>query len=89
MLQIAKVPAVRGMVGVLLRILITVTVFDVANLNDASNHKDAGCPKLSFTGATGRGGGGLQPADSRVHDHGRALSFALPGKDLISSAQQD
>ena len=37
----------------------------------------------------GGGGGGVHPADNRVHDHGWALSFCLAGKDSMVNAQQD
>ena len=42
--KISKVPTVTGMVGVLVTILLTVTIFDVANVENANTHKLGGCP---------------------------------------------
>ena len=42
--KISKVPTGTGMVGVLIPILVTVTIFDVANVESANAHKPGGCP---------------------------------------------
>ena len=44
MLQVAKIPTVRGTVGALVTIHASVSVFDVADLTSANSQKDRGCP---------------------------------------------
>ena len=41
--RVSDVPTVAGMVGVLISILVTVTIVDVAKFDSANAHKDGGC----------------------------------------------